>query len=82
MRKIPPKKAASAADTQNLKKALAESGGGPVAVTDRGRVTGYLVPQAGAGVTYFEYSDRAEIKRLLEENKDKHQPVLDYLKSR
>lgn len=82
MQKIPSSKSVSLAELQNPEKAPAESGGDPVAVMRQGRVIGYFVPQSAVGATRVEYADSAEVKRALEENKDKHQPVLDYLKSR
>ena len=75
-------KSVSLTELQNPEKALAESGDNPVAVLRHGQVIGYFVPKAAVEQPIFEYADSKKIDRILEENKDKHQPVLDYLKDK
>ena len=69
----------SLAELQDPETALAKSGGNPVAVLHRGRIIGYFIPKTAVEKPTFEYMDSAELDRILEENEDKHQPVLDYL---
>ena len=82
MQKTLPEKSVSVTELQNPEKVLAEAGGGPVAVMRNGEVVGYFVPKSAVEQPTFEYMDSAELDRILEENKAKHQPVLDYLQDK
>lgn len=64
-------------------KVLERSGGKPVAILKNSAVVGYLVPQeAVEAQPEARYATMEEVLEVLEQSRERVQPVLDYLKDK
>lgn len=82
MEKILSSKTVSLTELRDPAKVLSQAGDSPVAVLNRNNVVGYFVPKSAVDQVELTQADSARVKQLLDENKEKHQPVLDYLKDK
>ena len=82
MQKILANKTVSMTELRDPAKVLANAGDSPVAVLNRNKVVGYLVPNSVVEDTSFETASDDEVKQLLAATKTTDDPVLDYLKDK
>lgn len=82
MEKLLTNKTVSLTELRDPAKVLEKAGDTPVAILNRNKVVGYIVPDSAVNVVAFKRVDSEKLKQVLADNKVKHQPVLDYLKDK
>ncbi len=63
-------------------KVLERSGGKPVAILRNSQLVGYLVPEEATDKGQHQALSREQVQELLDRNRAKAQPVLDYLRDK
>ena len=75
-------KTVSLTELRDPAKVLQKAGNTPVAVLNRNRVVGYFVPSAAVEDITSRHATLEETKKVLEVQKKRMAPALDYLKDK
>jgi len=75
-------KSVSLTELRDPAKVLAHAGDSPVAVLNRNKVVGYLVPLAAVAQVDYQAVDKKQLQEALNDSKEQVQPILDYLKDK
>ncbi len=82
MQKILATKTASLTDLRDPMKVIESLGNDRIAILNREKVVAYLVPPSHIKNPTFEYVDPDEVTRIVNELKESHGHVLEYLKDK
>ena len=82
MEKLLTRKTVSLTELRDPAKVLANAGDSPVAVLNRNKVVGYLVPNSAVNQTDFEIVDSAEAQKTVDASIERNKAVLDYLQDK
>ena len=82
MEKLLTRKTVSLTELRDPAKVLANAGDSPVAVLNRNKVVGYLVPNTAVNQTDFEIVDSAEAQKTVDASIERNKAVLDYLQDK
>ena len=82
MEKLLTRKTVSLTELRDPAKVLANAGDSPVAVLNRNKVVGYLVPNTAVNQTDFEIADSAEAQKTVDASIERNKAVLDYLQDK
>ena len=69
-------------DIQHPERVFEKSEGQPVAVFDGSDLVGYFVPAAAVHRVTYRYATKEEVLEVLEQGRERSQPILDYLKDK
>lgn len=74
---------ATMTEMREPQKVLDRAGGKPVAVLKNSQLVGYFVPaEAVTPPDTYRYATLEEVMAIMEESRDRVQPVLDYLRDK
>ncbi len=82
MQKILATKTASLTDLRDPMKVIEAAGNDRVAILNRDKVIAYLVPASHIEEPAIEYVGDAEVKEIVNEIKESHSHVREYLKDK
>ena len=82
MEKLLARKTVSLTELRDPAKVLANAGDSPVAVLNRNKVVGYLVPNSAVDQTDFEMADGAEVQKAVDVSIERNKAVLRYLQDK
>ena len=82
MEKLLARKTVSLTELRDPAKVLANAGDSPVAVLNRNKVVGYLVPNSAVDQTDFKMVDSTEAQKTVNASIKRNKAVLDYLQDK